>query len=117
MILETVDPPAEGPYAAGCAAAEIQGWERCLRSGSIQCGRACQKAKLHFLDSCVSVPESERIIILSGFQGPERRVAVNGGNGIDKVFDCQHRFCFGFGIFASDAFGENNCSITWYDIN
>lgn len=35
MILETVHPPAEGPYAAGCAAAEIQGWERCLRSGSI----------------------------------------------------------------------------------
>lgn len=35
MILETIDPPAEGPYAASCTAAEMQGWERCLHSGSV----------------------------------------------------------------------------------
>lgn len=29
-----------------------------------------------------------QIIILSGFQGPERRVAVNGRNGRDQVFNC-----------------------------
>lgn len=28
-----------------------------------------------------------QIIILSGFQSPERRVAVNGRNGIDHVFN------------------------------
>lgn len=35
MILETIDPPAEGPYAAECTAAEMQCWERCLHSGSV----------------------------------------------------------------------------------
>ena len=67
MILVRTDPPAEGPYAAGRTAAEMQGWERCLHSGSIQCGRACQKAKLHFLRSHVSVPESDHHYVwLSG---------------------------------------------------
>lgn len=31
-------------------------------------------------------------------------------------FQLLHRFWVGFGIFASDAFGENNCSVTWYYI-
>jgi len=35
VILETIDPAAEGPYAAGCTAAVMQCWKRCVHGGSV----------------------------------------------------------------------------------